>query len=187
MYQAAIRRSLRGYFPGLDGPGGAVTEESHFTVELVLGRAELTREGEVADREVVASCLGEVLAEREGRPLNDADWFDRHPATPENLAAFLAEEVADRLVREGIDPAGFARFELRLWVSQGSWASYSRESSEAAPARTEARRASAASARTFAAAKPGGGGRRSTTKSSGVTEAKPMRGRKDAQPRGRGK
>ena len=128
MYQTGIRRSFRAIHSlSAESVQGSRPHEHRYSVEMVLACAELDEKGLVVDRDVMDECLTELLRPLEGHLLNDEPFFDDCPPTAENIARFFCDELTKRLSGEDLDLKRLASIEVRLWESESSWASFSRE------------------------------------------------------------
>ncbi len=141
MYRIGVRKSLQAmHF--LQGDFG---EESRphahpYTVEWSCEVDGLDADGFALDIALAGKLLEEVAATAEGRLLNDLPFFEDRQTSLENLASYFHDEMWRRLEEEAGDVSRVLGSEVRVWESQGAWASFA---SRAPVAREAPKRAKA--------------------------------------------
>ena len=110
------RHSLRGDF------GPESTPHSHpYRIEWIAETIELDKNGFSTDIAVMESTLEVSLGAIDDVYLNDLPFFESMQPSLENLARFIAEDIARR-----VEPTGATApvSEIVIWESDTAWASY---------------------------------------------------------------
>jgi len=99
----------------------------NWRVEATVSAGELDDRGLAVDFRVLRDHLGEICDRLDHRLLNELEPFDKLNPTSENLARYLAGELASKL--RGADPPVRVR-EVRVWESDGASAAWINGDSE---------------------------------------------------------
>jgi len=103
---------------------GSKCERLHghnWKVEVRVWAEELDASGMVIDFHDLKAMTGEVLEELDHRLLNELPAFHQRNPTAENLAQYIYEKLAERLLR-----GGAKLDQVRVWESETTAASYRR-------------------------------------------------------------
>ncbi len=120
VHEVGTARRVRAFhiMPGVSGPEGELHAHD-YRVEVIVERRELDERGMVCDLDVLEKALAEIIAEVDGRDLEQIRPEGTEAVTVEVFAGWVHARLADALRGAGGDVLA-----VRVWESADAFGGY---------------------------------------------------------------
>jgi 6-pyruvoyltetrahydropterin/6-carboxytetrahydropterin synthase len=127
MFRTGIKAACRARH-SLVGDFGdeTIPHEHEYQVEWIVTVSGLDEYGFGVNIDLLNEKLADVIADLEGRMLNDIPFFHEKQTSIENTALYLYTSLYDRLREESYPLDTMEQWEIVVWESDIAWASYVR-------------------------------------------------------------
>jgi 6-pyruvoyltetrahydropterin/6-carboxytetrahydropterin synthase len=125
VYQVGIKNRFKAsHFLVGDFAEETRPHEHEYVVEWICATNVLDENGFSVDIAVMEEELQSLIAEIQGKLLNDLEFFKDRQVSVENMAHYVHTVLTQKLRGRGFSLQSVIEFQVKIWESETAWAAY---------------------------------------------------------------